>query len=207
MVETIQAKNIELHDLIEKFGLQRNNDPQFFREWQDNLPELTDLEKQALDEVKDDYIHLSEYNILEPVVKLVVLSPLLRMAGFYRAPFYLTGEKEVRIESDDEGTIITGRLDLLVFTPEFFVLVIEAKKAQLSLEAGIPQALAYMLGSPNSEKPILGFVTNGIDFIFLKLTQQETPQYATSYSLTLRSEDGLYKVLKVLKRFAQLFRE
>jgi hypothetical protein len=93
MVETIQAKNIELRDLIEKFGLQRNNDPQFFREWQDNLPELTDLEKQALDEVKDDYIHLSEYRILEPVVKLVVLSPLLRMAGFYRAPFYLTGEK------------------------------------------------------------------------------------------------------------------
>jgi hypothetical protein len=207
MVETIQAKNIELRDLIEKFGLQRNNDPQFFREWQDNLPELTDLEKQALDEVKDDYIHLSEYRILEPVVKLVVLSPLLRMAGFYRAPFYLTGEKEVRIESDDEGTIITGRLDLLVFTPEFWVLVIEAKKAQLSLEAGIPQALAYMLGSPNSEKPIFGFVTNGIDFIFLKLTQQETPKYATSYSFTLRSEDGLYTVLKVLKRFAQLFRE
>jgi hypothetical protein len=207
MVETIQAKNIELHDLIEKFGLQRNNDPQFFREWQDDLPELTDLEKQALDEVKDDYTHLSEYNILEPVVKLVVLSPLLRLAGFYRAPFYLTGEKEVRIESDDEGTIITGRLDLLVFTPEFWVLVIEAKKAQLSLEAGIPQALAYMLGSPNSEKPIFGFVTNGIDFIFLKLTQQETPKYATSYSFTLRSEDGLYTVLKVLKRFAQMFRE
>ncbi|NJK70342.1 MAG: restriction endonuclease subunit R [Microcoleus sp. SU_5_3] len=207
MVETIQAKNIELHDLIEKFGLQRNNDPQFFREWQDNLPELTDLEKQTLDEVKSDYIHLSDYKILEPVVKLVVLSPLLRMAGFYRAPFYLTGEKEVRIESDDEGTIITGRLDLLVFTPEFWVLVIEAKKAQLSLEAGIPQALAYMLGSPNSDKPTLGFVTNGIDFIFLKLTKEGTPEYATSYSFTLRSEEGLYTVLKVLKRFAQLFRE
>jgi hypothetical protein len=207
MVETIQAKNIKLRDLIEKFGLQRNDDPQFFREWQDDLPELTNLEKQALDEVKSDYIHLSEYEILEPVVKLVVLSPLLRLAGFYRAPFYLTGEKEVRIESEDEGTIVTGRLDLLVFTPEFWVLVIEAKKAQLSLEAGIPQALAYMLGSPNSEKPILGFVTNGIDFTFLKLTKQGTPKYARSTRFYLDDSDSLYKVLQVLKRFAQLFRE
>ena len=207
MVETIQAKNIKLRDLIEKFGLQRTDDAQFFREWQDNLPELTDLERQALDEVKGDYIHLSEYEILEPVVKLVVLSPLLRLAGFYRAPFYLTGEKEVRIFSEDEGTIVTGRLDLLVFTPEFWVLVIEAKKSQYSLEAGIPQALAYMLGSPNPEKTTLGFVTNGIDFIFLKLTKQGTPQYARSERFYLDNNDGLYTVLKVLKRFAQLFRE
>jgi hypothetical protein len=207
MVEVIQTQNIKRRDLIEKFGLQRTDDAQFFREWQDDLPTLTDLEKQTLDEVKGDYIHLSEYEILEPVVKLVVLSPLLRLAGFYRAPFYLSAEKEVIIESEDEGTIVRGRLDLLVFTPDFWVLVIEAKKAQYSLEAGIPQALAYMLGNPHPEKPALGFVTNGSDFIFLKLTKQGTPKYAESYSFTLRNEDGLYTVLKVLKRFAQLFRE
>jgi hypothetical protein len=86
MVQTIQAQNIKLHDLIEEFGLQRTEDEQFFREWQDDLPELTNLEKQALDEVKADYLHLSEYPILEPIVKLVVLSPLLRLAGFYRVP-------------------------------------------------------------------------------------------------------------------------
>jgi len=64
-----------------------------------------------------------------------------------------------------------------------------------------------MFGNPNPEKPALGFVTNGIDFIFLKLMKQEMPKYATSYSFTLRSEDGLYTVLRVLKRFAQLCRE
>lgn len=207
MVETIQAQNITLYDLEAKFGLQRIDDEQFFREWQDNLAELTDSEKQALDEVIADYMHLSKYPILEPVVKLVVLAPLLRLAGFYRAPFYLSAEKEVIIESEDEGTIVRGRLDLLVFTPDFWVLVIEAKKSQYSLEVGIPQALAYMLGNPHPEKPALGFVTNGIDFIFLKVTNQGTPKYAESYSFTLRSENGLYTVLKVLKRFAQLFRE
>ena len=204
MVETIQAQNISLNELIEKFGLERTDDQQFFREWQDNLPELTDSEKEALDEVKADYLHLSRYPILEPIVKLVVLSPLLKFAGFYRPPFYMTGEKEVEIVSEDEGTIVKGRLDLLVFTPQFWILVIEAKGAKYSLEVGIPQALAYMLGNPDSEKPTFGFVTNGIDFIFLKLTKQGKPKYAESYSFSLRSKDDLYMVLSILKRLGQL---
>ncbi|GFZ95584.1 hypothetical protein [Okeania sp. KiyG1] len=89
---------------------------------------MTDLEMAAMDEVKEEYLHLSQYPLLEPVVKLVVLSPLLKWAGFYRYPFFITAEKEVKISSEDEATIITGSLDLLVFTPEFWVLVIEAKK-------------------------------------------------------------------------------
>lgn len=206
MIETIQTRNVILHDLKEKFGLERTDDPNFFREWQDDLPELTDAEKQALDEVKADYLHLSEYPLLEPIVKLVVLGPLLKLGGFYRPPFYLSAEKEVQISSEDEGTIVTGKLDLLVFTPEFWILVIEAKKAQYSLEAGIPQALAYMLGSPNLEKPALGFITNGPNFIFLKLMQQGTRKYGRSHLFSLDNENDLYTVLRVLKRLGQLMR-
>lgn len=207
MIETIQAQNINLLDLEQKFGLERSDDSDFFLEWQTDLPELTDAEKQSLDELKAEYLHLSKYPILEPIVKLVVLSPLLRLAGFYRPPFYLTGEKEVRIVSQDNGTLVSGRLDLLVFTPQIWILAIEAKKAQYSLEAGIPQALAYMLGNPNSEQPALGFVTNGVNFIFLKLTNQDTPKYAESEQFVLRNKNDLYVVLSILKRFAQLVRE
>lgn len=204
MVQTIQAQKINLNDLIERFCLERTDDEQFFREWQNDLPELTDSEKQALDEVKADYLHLSRYPILESIVQLVVLSPLLKLAGFYRAPFYLTGEKEVEVVSEDEGILVTGRLDLLVFTPAFWILVIEAKGAKYSLEVGIPQALAYMLGVPDSEKPAFGFVTNGIEFRFLKLMKQGTPKYAQSYLFALDRQDDLYTVLRVLKRFGQL---
>lgn len=204
MVQTIQAQNINLHNLKENFGLERTDDEQFFREWQDNLPELTDLEKQALDEIKGDYRHLSEYLILEPIVKLVVLSPLLKLAGFYRAPFYLTAEKTVEIVSEDEGIIVKGRLDLLVFTPEFWIVVIEAKSTKYSLDVGIPQALTYMLGSPNVEKPTFGFVTNGTEFIFLKLTKQDTPKYAESDLFSLRNKGNLYTVLSILKQLSQL---
>ena len=204
MVQTIQAKDITLAQLTQSFGLNRSDEPQFFREWEDNLPEITDSEKQVLDEVKADYIHLSQYTLLEPLVKMVVLSPLLKLAGFYRPPFYLSAEKEVKIVSEDEGTIIAGRIDVLVFQPEFWVTVIEAKQAAYSVEAAVPQALAYMLGNPDSEKPALGFVTNGSTFQFLKLAKQDTPKYARSDLFSLYSSDGLYSVVRVLKRIAQL---
>ncbi|NEQ41718.1 MAG: hypothetical protein F6K40_38250 [Okeania sp. SIO3I5] len=64
MVETIQAQKINLLDLKLKFGLERNNDGEFFQEWQENLPELTDLEMAAMDEVKQEYLHLSQYPLL-----------------------------------------------------------------------------------------------------------------------------------------------
>jgi len=204
MVQTIQAKDITLAQLTQSFGLKRTDETQFFREWQDNLPELTDSEKQVLDEVKADYIHLSQYTLLEPLVKMVVLSPLLKLAGFYRPPFYLSAEKEVKIVSEDEGTIIAGRIDVLVFQPEFWVTVIEAKQAAYSIEAAVPQALGYMLGNPGSEKPALGFVTNGSTFQFLKLAKRDTPKYARSDLFSLYSSDGLYSVVRVLKRIAQL---
>ena len=205
MVQTIQAQDITLPQSSERFGLERTEDEQFFREWQDDLPELSDFEKQVLDEVKGDFLHLSQYPMLEPIVKMVVLSPLLRLAGFYRPPFYLAAEQEVRISSEDEGTIVRGRIDVLICQPQFWIVVIEAKRAEYSLKVGIPQALAYMLAHPNPEKPAFGFVTNGTESIFIKLTKQNTSQYGFSneFSLLNRGND-LYTVVSILKRLAQL---
>lgn len=204
MVQLIQGKDITLAQLIDEFGLHLADDELFFSEWQQDLPELSDLEKQSLNEVKTEYLHLSKYPILEPVVKMVVLSPLLRLAGFYQPPFYIASEEEVRISSEDEGTIIRGRIDILVFHPPFWVLVIEAKRADYSLVPAIPQALAYMLADATSAKPVFGFVTNGSEFRFIKLTKQSTPRYALSYTLSLNRGDDLYTVVKVLKHLAGL---
>lgn len=43
MVQTIQATNINLYDLKTKFSLQYVDDGQFFREWLEDLPQLTGL--------------------------------------------------------------------------------------------------------------------------------------------------------------------
>ncbi|HEY9794963.1 MAG TPA: hypothetical protein V6D30_04920 [Leptolyngbyaceae cyanobacterium] len=48
MVQVIQAHDITLEQLIELFGLTITYEEQFFTEWLDNLPEVTDSEKQQL---------------------------------------------------------------------------------------------------------------------------------------------------------------
>jgi hypothetical protein len=69
---------------------------EFFREWQDNLPAITDEEKQRLNRVKASYANLLKYPpLLENTVKMVVLSPLLDLADFYLSPFHIKSEKSV----------------------------------------------------------------------------------------------------------------
>ncbi len=48
MVETIVAQDISLLQLKDKFGLEPTHDEQLFLEWQEDLPELNELEKQML---------------------------------------------------------------------------------------------------------------------------------------------------------------
>ncbi len=204
MVQTIQAKDLTLHDIKEKFGLKQAEDEQFFREWLADLLELTDLEMRSLDRVKADFLYLDEYPMPESLVKMLVLSPLISLSGFYRPPFRITTEASVRIAAEDEGEIIQGRIDILVLQKQLWVLVIESKQAGFSLKLGIPQALAYMMANPNPEKPAFGLVTNGSNFRFIKLTKQGTPQYALSDEFMIERGDDLYNVLSILKRIGAL---
>ncbi|MEH2335640.1 type I restriction endonuclease [Nostoc sp.] len=206
MVQFIQAQNIGLAYLEERFSLQLVEDETFFTEWFDNLPEITDLEKQDLDRVKLHFLRLIKRPPLsEETVKLVVLSPLLNLAGFYDEPFYLRGEQSIEISAEDEEEIIRGRIDVLVIQEKLWLLVIESKRASFSLLEAVPQALVYMLANPSQDKPNFGLVTNGSDFIFLKLTKQNQPRYAISDQFTLLNrKNELYQVLSVLKNLSQV---
>jgi hypothetical protein len=80
MNQTIRASDISLHDLETKFQLQLSNDDQFFSEWQTDLPEISDLDKQVMDRVKQSYFNLVKYPpLLEDTVKMAVLGPLLNI--------------------------------------------------------------------------------------------------------------------------------
>ncbi|HEY9803635.1 type I restriction endonuclease [Anabaena azotica] len=206
MVQIIQAKNIGLAYLKERFGLQRVEDEAFFTEWLDNLPEITDVEKQYLDRVKSNFLNLAQRPpILENAVKMVVLSPLLDLAGFYSQPFAIGTEESIEISVEDEGEVIRGRIDILVIQKQFWLLVIESKRAGISLLENIPQALAYMLASPNQDKPVFGLLTNGSHFMFIKLIKTHTPTYDISDEFTLlKRKNELYEVLVILKNFSQL---
>ncbi len=206
MVQIVQAKDIDLRYLIDRFGLQLIQDEQFFLEWQENLPEVTDLDKLLLDKVKAGYFNLLNYPpLLEDVVRMSILDPILFIGDFYLAPFYVKSEESIDIAVEDEEVIIKGRIDTLVLKDQFWVMVIESKKAAFSIEEGLAQILAYMLGTPYSDKPSYGMITTGGSFIFIKLVKGEIPQYGTSDIFDIRNRGNeLYDVLRILKRLSQL---
>lgn len=206
MVQIIQAQNINLAYLEENFQLQKSEVEEFFPEWLQNLPETTDLEKQFLDRVKANFLHLiMQPPFLQHFLKMVVLSPLLDLAGFYNNPFYLATEKSIELAAKDNEEIVRGRIDVLVVQQQLWLLVVESKKASFSLLEAIPQALTYMLNNPNKEKPVFGLVTNGEDFQFLKLQKQDKPLYALSDKFTLsKRQNELYQVLSILKKLGSV---
>lgn len=197
---------VTLQQLITLYGLQWVEGEQFFPEWQDELPELTDLDKQLLDQIKTGYLNLRNYPpLLENTVNTVVLSPLLFIGKFYLPPFHIKLEKSVEISTEDGGTIIRGRIDFLLLNEQFWVTVIESKQVAYSVEAGLDQILGYMLATPHPQKPVFGMITSGGSFIFIKLVKGNLPQYATSDIFDIRNRGNeLYSVLSILKRLSQM---
>jgi hypothetical protein len=202
MTQSIQAKALTLRDVKTKFNFQLAQDEQFFREWIDDLPEITDEEKRYLDKIKVGYINSAEYPMIEDTVKMVVLAPLLFLADYFLTPFHIESEKSVELLTVDEGILVRGSIDILLLIESFWVVAIEAKRVQYSLEAGLPQLLFYMLSNPNPDRPTFGMLTNGSNFRFIKLVKQDTPQYALSYEFVIDRAQDFYEVFRIFKRIA-----
>jgi Type I restriction enzyme R protein N terminus (HSDR_N) len=202
MTQSIQAKTLTLRDVKTKFNFQLAEDEQFFREWIDDLPEITDEEKRYLDKIKVGYTNSAEYPMIEDTVKMVVLAPLLFLADFFLTPFHIESEKSVELLTVDEGILVRGSIDILLLIESFWVVAIEAKRAQYSLDAGLPQLLFYMLSNPNPDRPTFGMLTNGSNFRFIKLVKQDTPQYALSYEFVIDRAQDFYEVFRIFKRIA-----
>ena len=188
-------------DVQEKFNLNPSTDPQFFREWLESLPELTETEKTVLDRLRNRYFYYAEDGaITEGTINLIIVAPLLELVGFCDHPFKIRGEQAVKIELEDEETPLQGFIDALVIQERLWVVIIEAKRYGFNVSFAVPQALAYMMGNPQSQLPVFGLATNGEDYIFIKLDRQQRI-YDTSDKLTLskRSQNQLYDVMQVMK--------
>ncbi len=202
MPQTLQAREVDLDQLKEDFGLVQV-DQKLFLEGTIELPSLTVAEMELLDEVNDEFSYLSSKDALEPIVKMVVLSPLLRIAGFFRPPFKVTAEKKVELMTEDEGLIVRGLIDLLVFYNQIWIVTIQAKRSAYSLKLAFPQVLTYMLASPNTQAIVSGLVTNGSEFRFIQLHKGEKPTYAMSDLFSIDRGDDLYRVAQILKYLGQ----
>jgi hypothetical protein len=192
-----------------RFSLSRTEDEAFFPEWQMTLPELSAVEKLALDDLRRRYLYQrSEGQLLEGTVTLLLASPLLAIAGFYDPPFRVRAEESVQLRLDDGEEVLQGRMDVLVLLNRFWVVVLESKKTALSVWAALPQTLAYLMANPQPEQPSFGLVTNGDDILFVKLGQTEQRYYSLSRIFApFTSSRELYVALQALKRIGQVIGE
>jgi predicted type IV restriction endonuclease len=212
MVQILRAGDLTLHEVKEKFNLESVQDANFFPEWQVDVPMLTAYEKHTLDQAQADFKYLDEYPSHEELVKLVVLAPLLSVAGFYRHPFRPEAERQIELvieenETEESEQLIRGRIDILVLNQRLWVTVIEAKNKRWNAREAIPQALLYMLTSPHRQPVTFGLATNGSEFIFIKLLQNEAPKFAYSRLFSLFNPGNeLYTVVGVLRQLAEMER-
>jgi hypothetical protein len=194
-----------LAEVETKFGLQPASDRDFFTEWYKNLPDLSEAEIARLSLFKERYLYHRKHGALaEGAVNFVVMSPLLEIAGFYDPPFLLQSEVSVNIEVTELDTIYRGRIDALVLQEQLWILLIESKRTTFNFDVAIPQALTYMVSHAQVDRPVFGLVSNGGQFMFIKLLRRDNLQYALSDEFSLyRQRNELCDVLKVLKRLGQ----
>jgi hypothetical protein len=205
MVELLQARKVSIDRLIDKFNLEFVEDLQFFSEWQTDLPELQESERQALDKIRQGFLNLLNHPpLLERTIQLSVLGPMLFLADFYLPPFHVHSEQPVEIVSIDEDITIRGTLDALLLKDRFWAIAIESKEAAFSIEAGRAQLLSYMLANPDSSRPCYGMIAAGGGFVFLKLISGDRNQYALSRVYMMQNPgNDLYEVYRIMKRIAQ----
>jgi hypothetical protein len=194
-----------LKDLQTRCSLTQADSDRFFYEWIDELPELNEHEQAGIARIKQRYdYHRVDGLLLEGTINLLVVSPLLELAGFLDPPYRIRSPYGVGLELEDPNETIRGFIDTLVLQERLWILVVESKRNSIPIPAALPQLLAYMLTNPQSDKPVFGMATNGDEFVFLKLTITDTPQYDVSrtFSLFPRRHE-LAEVLRILKRLGQ----
>ena len=210
MVQTLQASRLNLYDVETKFHVRQGQTDNFFTQLLQDAPALNEPEKEILDRTRQQYLYLAKRPLLEVTVKMVTLSPLLSLAGFYDPPFYTTLEESVEVVSQDGAETVRGQIDVLVLQNTIWVVVIEAKSIQYDVMVALPQALTYMIASPNRspDKQLFGMITNGREFRFIKLNSEAELTYTLSKVFSLSEiENHLYDVLQILKAIAQIIHD
>ena len=175
MIQTAQAKDISLGEIKKQFNLQLTTEPNFFNEWQSDLPVVSAAEQKQIARIQQNYFNLAE-----------------------RKSF---SEESIELSAEDEGLRVKGKIDVLVVKEKLWVLVVESKSTRFDVVSALPQALTYLLSAPNKEEPVYGLVVNGREFLFVKLQHGSRPIYARSFALSIERENELKQVLGILKTF------
>ncbi|MEG4803111.1 restriction endonuclease subunit R [Microcoleus sp. ARI1-B5] len=208
----LAAKNLTLNEVIRLLKLQKLPNGSFTPLL--SLEPLTEFEQQELRQTCEDFDnYLTDGKVSEGQVKLVSVGPLLRLAGFYRAPIKMLLEEGIAdITIADEDTTITGRFDLLGIDKNtitttgipFWILVIETKNSLIDVLAGLPQLLAYAYKSLDRQTSVWGLVTNGARYQFAYIQSGDSPTFQLMPLLNLMDCEPSILILQVLKALCKL---
>ncbi|PZO39621.1 MAG: type I restriction endonuclease subunit R [Pseudanabaena frigida] len=202
-VLSITEANLSISDVEAQFGLVHTSDSQFFIEWFTDLPVLTQEEIADCDRIKRSYLYNRSEDIKENGINLLVVSPLLYLAGFFEPPYKVRAEEAIEIAVEDEGIVYRGRIDALVVQKHLWIVLIDSKRPKFNFFEAVPQALAYMMASPNGDRPSYALATNGDGFIFIKRQGQQY-SFSSDFSMFSQPQNHLYQVLQILKQLGNI---
>jgi hypothetical protein len=193
-------------DVRERLDLRKSTRRDFLVELLEDLPELSDAECRELDDLREVYLYQSDgYVLTESTVNLLLLSPLVQLAGLVRPPYRIRAEVSVEITAEEEQRVYRGRIDTVVLRERFWILLVESKQTRFNFQAAVPQALVYMLGAPEPQRTIYGLVTNGDGFRFIKMVRSPEREYNLTEDFSVfATRNELYDVLRILKRIGAL---
>ena len=211
MTQNLEASQLSLNDVRRLLKLERQTEGSFTDFL--SLEPLTDFEKQELLLIRNHFWHhLEAGKVSAKLVKFLVLSPLMRLTGFFDIPVVLTMEDSIPIEVEDKDTLIKGRLDILaVNQPDaelavarFWILVVEAKNSAIAPLVGLPQLLTYAYKSLQQQSSVWGLTTNGESYRFVRVTRGNPCTYQILPELNLIDKERSHLLAQVLKAICKL---
>jgi hypothetical protein len=211
MTQNLEASQLSLNDVRRLLKLERQTEGSFTDFF--SLEPLTDFEQQELLQIRNVFWrHLEARKISAKMVKFLVLSPLMRLAGFFDIPIVLTMEDSIPIEVEDGDTLIKGRLDILavnqpdaeIGAAQFWILVVEAKNSAIAPLAGLPQLLTYAYKSLQQQSSVWGLTTNGESYRFVRVTRGNPCTYQILPELNLIDRERSILLAQVLKAICKL---
>ncbi|MEG3923458.1 restriction endonuclease subunit R [Microcoleus sp. D3_18a_C4] len=211
MTQNLEASQLSLNDVRRLLKLQELEGEGFSDFF--SLELLTESEQQELLKLRTDFRrYLSAGKVSEELVKFLVLSPLMRLTGFFDIPIVLTMEDSIPIEVKDGDTLIKGRLDILavnqpdaeIGAAQFWILVVEAKNSAIAPLAGLPQLLTYAYKSLQQQSSVWGLTTNGESYRFVRVTRGNPCTYQILPELNLIDRERALLLAQVLKAICKL---
>ena len=211
MTQNLEASQLSQNDVRRLLKLEERQGDAFTDFF--SLEPLSELEQQEILKIRTDFRrYLSAGKVSAKLVKFLVLSPLMRLAGFFDIPIVLTMEDSIPIEVEDGDTLIKGRLDILAVNQpdaelaaaQFWILVVEAKNSAIAPLTGLPQLLTYTYKSLQQQSSVWGLTTNGESYRFVRVTRGNPCTYQILPELNLIDTELSLLLAQVLKAICKL---